>query len=738
MATPVWTTTAGKLATFNEDSSYSLQLEANDPVALGDSTAITYSVIAGSLPSGMRVTSTGLLTGTPAQVAKRTLYTFVVRATAGSQITDRTFSIDIEGQDTPVFTTASGQLQLDDATRVGLYWVLDGEHVNFQFAATDIDTRSGSSLKFKVIDGILPPGITLSESGLLSGTCKLTDDYFEDSTRQIAMTFPITVRVEDGTSVTTQQNSIFVYSAAYWNVNNPNITIDMTEINGFPITMDHTSQRRPVFLTDTNLGEFRHDNNHVIKIDVDDADSTGNDLVYSKVSGTFPPGISVDPNSGELFGFVPRQSEVTKNYTFTLRATRTMDTGQLVYSDKLFTLTMLGEIDIGVTFTTPTNVGTITANIPSTLSIEAKADEPNRVLSYSITAGSLPTGITLSPLGNLVGIISPSDFTDSTRSFTFTVTVSDQYQSSAATKEFTVAINIPFTSIEYGSLTGHATSFIDENIFYNIAQNPNINSPEEIYRPEDSNFGVKLVPEMLIMAGIKAQTLTTFQNQMELNHAPINLYFGEIKTAVAKQNGTVLYEVVYIDMIDPFVNNNGIETGVTTTRPNAVENMRDRIKALGHDEWTYLPLWMKTEQSGEVGPLGYVKAVPILYCKPGTSAKFKKRIEDLKLNFKNIDFIIDRYVVSKSKILPSSFTGDGSTLTFQLNEIVHEEDILVKVGNLTQTRDDTGDGQDYYLEHDVANQTTTIVFNIASVPANGDVIRVERLNDKYLRFRDIV
>ena len=161
------------------------------------------------------------------------------------------------------------------------------------------------------------------------------------------------------------------------------------------------------------------------------------------------------------------------------------------------------------------------------------------------------------------------------------------------------------------------------------------------------------------------------------------------------------------------------------------------MKSLGHKEWDYLPLWMKTEQAGEVGPLGYVRAVPILYCKPGTSAKFKSRIEDLKLNFKNIDFIIDRYVVSKSKISPSSFTGDGSTLTFQLNEIVHEEDILVKVGNLTQTRDDTGDGQDYYLEHDVANQITTIVFNIASVPADGDVIRVERLNDKYLRFRDI-
>jgi len=732
MATPVWTTTAGKLDTFNEDSASSFQLEANT----SDSTAITYSLIAGNLPSGMSLTTSGLLTGTPAQVAKRTLYTFVVRATAGSSVTDRTFSLDIEGQDAPTFTTSSGQLELDDSTRVGLYWVLDGEHVNFQFQATDIDTRTGADLTFKIISGILPPGLTLSESGLLSGTCQLTDDYFEDSTRQIAMTFPITVRVSDGTSVTTQENSIFVYSAAYWNVNNPNITVDMTAINGFPITMDHTSQRRPVFTTDSDLGTHRHDNQIILKIDVDDADSTGNDLVYSLQSGTLPSGLTVDPNSGEIHGFLSRQEEVTKDFTFTLRATRTMPTGQLVFSDKQFTMTVIGDIKTGITFTTATNVGTLTADIPSTLSIQAEAEESNRVLYYSVTGGALPTGITLSPLGNIVGTLNPSDFTDSTRSFNFTVTVSDQYQTAAAVKAFSLTIDLPYTTVEYGTLTGHATSFIDQNVFYNIAQDPNINSPEEIYRPEDSNFGMKLVPEMLMMAGVEAQTLTTFQNQMELNHAPVTLYFGEIKTAVAKQGSTVLYEVVYIDMIDPFVNNDGIETGATTIRPNAVENLRDRIKALGHDEWTYLPLWMKTQQEGSTGPLGYVKAVPILYCKPGTSAKFKKRIEDLNLDFKKIDFIIDRYAVSRSKVSPSTFTGDGSTLTFELNEIVHEQDISVKVGTTTQTRDDEG-GLDYHLTHDVDNQKTSIVFNIGSLPADGDVITVSRSNDKYLRFKDI-
>jgi len=732
MATPVWTTTEGKLATFAEDSTYSLQLEANT----SDSTAITYSIIAGSLPTGMSLTSTGLLTGTPAEVAKRTLYTFVVRATAGSTITDRTFSLDIDGQDNPVFTTASGQLQLADSTRVGLYWVLDGERVDFQFEATDDDRAVGRDMRFEIQSGILPPGLSLSEAGELTGVCRLTDDYFEDSTRQIAMTFPITCRVTDGTSVTTQENHIFVYSAAYWNVNNPSITADMTEINNFPITMDLSSQRRPVFLTDTALGTFRHDNQVVIKIDIEDADSTGNSFVYSLQGGTLPTGLQIDSNSGEIFGFLPRQGEVQADFVFTMRATRTMDTGQQVFTDKSFTMTVLGDIDIGIQFTTDTNVGTLHADIPSTLNIQADPEQPNRVLFYKLTSGSLPPGIILSPLGNLVGTIRSSDFTDSTRSYTFTVTVSDQYEELAATKTFTVLVDIPFTSIEYGTFEGQATSFIDENIFYNIAQDPNINSPEEIYRPEDTNFGMKLTPKMLMVAGVETQTLTTYQNQMESNHAPVTLYFGDLKTAVAKQNGTVIYEVVYLDIVDKFVNNDGVETGATTIRPNAVENMRDRIKELGHDEWTYLPLWMKTEQAGSQGPLGYTKAVPILYCKPGTSGKLKKRIEDLNLDFKKILFIIDRYSVSTSKVSPSTFTGDGSTLTFTLDEIVHEEDILVKVETITKTRDDEG-GLDYHLTHDVGNQKTTIVFNIASVPADGDVITVERSNDKYLRFRDI-
>ena len=836
MATPVWSTTAGKIATIDEQVAYSLQLEANDPVAIGDSTAITYSVIAGSLPAGMQVTTDGLLTGTPAEVAKRTLYTFVVRATAGTAITDRTFSLDVQGSDAPVFTTASGQLQLDDSTSVGLYWVIDGASVSLQMQATDSDTRAGQVLVYEIVQGSLPPGVTMSKTGLISGIVQLTDDQrygerggydasqedYDDvvydktvTSKSISKNFDFIVRVSDGTSFVEQNNSIFVYSADFWRVSNTAITIDASEIDGSPLTMDLSANRRPVFRTGSDLGTFRHDNALVVKIDVEDFDPLQGDLEYSIQSGSLPAGVSIDINSGELYGQLARQSAVEVDYTFTVRANRVVATGINVFTDQAFTMKVIGEIDIGIAFTTPTVVGTLKADIPSLLSIEAVAEETNRVLSYSVTSGALPTGITLSEQGNLIGAIDPSDFTDSTRAYTFTVTVSDQYQEAATSKEFTVNLDIPYTQTEYGNMSGHATSFIDQNIFYSIAQDPNINSVENIFRPEDSTFGMRVKPDMLMMSGLEAQTLTVFQQQMEQNHAAKTLYFGDIKTAVAKEGTDTKYEVVYIEIKDNLVNKSGnavssaiklrdavvkpmlgprassmnatadyMDYEVTTDGglsfstsgskvryanqlsadlgymetlyPNAVANMRSRMKSLGHKEWDYLPLWMKTTQSGDLAPLGYVMAVPICYCKPGTSGLVKKRIEDKQLNFKNIAFTIDRYVVSKSKVATETFTADGSTTTFEVDELVHQEDILVKegtatvlpgegwtasgfAGHLNPTADTELRSADHEygisLSYDSTTKKTTITFT-KEVPSAGTIIKVERSNDKYLKFRD--
>jgi hypothetical protein len=847
MTAPVWTTTAGKIGSAEEQASFSLQLEATS------GSTITYSVIAGSLPPGLTLTSTGLLQGIPEEVAKRTLYTFVVRAQSGGTVTDRTFSLDIKGADAPTFSTSSGQLQLDDSTSVGLYWVLDGSRIDFQMVAIDSDTAAGQKLAFEIIQGELPPGVTMTAEGRFSGIVELTQDQnfaprggfdydsFPDwdpdlvfgetqktganpnnprniydysvRTKSISKNFDFVVRVTDGSSYVEQNNSIFVYSADYWRVSNTDITVDQSLIGGSKLSTDFSANRKPIFKTSSALGTFRHDNNIVVKIDVVDFDTLQGSLIYTIQSGALPAGVSINSSTGELSGTLAKQSAVEKEYDFIIRATRVISAGIEVFSDQAFNMKVIGDIDIGITFLSNAELGTITVDQPCLLGLEAIASDKNREIAYSVTDGILPPGITLSPQGNFIGTITNKDIQDSVMSYTFTVTASDQYQSQASNKEFTIKINQPYTTLEFANMSGNATSRIDENIFYQVAQDPNINNATHIFRSEDPEFGIKVSPEMLMLSGLEVQTLTTLQNQMEENHAPKKMRFGELKHAVARSGSSVVYEVVYIDMIDNLENNLGkpisreivlrnevakpvlgprassdnttadrsiyeVTTDgglafstsgskvryanqlsadldfVTSVFPNAVANMRTRMKSLGHKEYTYLPLWMRTTQEGQKAPLGYVKSVPICFCKPGSGKLIKKRIEDKKLVWQNIDFTIDRYKITKSKIT-STFTGDGSTKAFEINEIVHEEDIKVNVGSVSfvHTISETADqlkllpqltadtmissadrGMEIQLTHDTDNQKTTIVFTTA--PALDESITVERKAAKYLVFNN--
>jgi hypothetical protein len=840
MANVSWSTSAGSLGVINEGEPYSIQLEANSL----DSASLTYSRIAGTLPPGIVLTSTGSLQGTPSEVATRSLYTFVIRASDGANIADRTFSLQVQGADAPVIVTASGQLDLSDSTRVGNKWVLDGSYIEFQIQATDTDTAAGQVLVYDIKSGTLPPGVTMSTSGLISGVVLLADDErfgdiggydntyaYDDipydpttNSKSRSVNYEFVVRVSDGSSTVDQVNSIFVYTADFWRVDNNRISVDMTTYDGYPLVMSLSSNRRPIFQTASNLGTFRHDNNVVIKIDVLDFDPLQADLQYSIVSGTLPTGLSIDINTGEISGTLPTQAAVEIEHTFTVRASRTPYSGVAVYADQTFTMTVIGAIDIGIAFTTATAVGTATAGIPSLIAITAEAAETNRVLTYAVTAGSLPTGLTLSEQGNIIGTIDPSDFDTAeftlntatgayTKSYTFTVTVSDQYQTAATSKQFTITVDLPY-GVEYGNLSAQGLiASADRDLFYQIAQDPNINNTENIFRPEDPAFGMEQNPEMLLIAGLEHKTATALQNQMSQNHTPKTLYFGDVKTAVAKQNGTTVYEVVYIEMQDNLVNRLGAPVSasidlstsiyrpmngpsadgtritsdylvyeVTTDGglsfsipgsklrhaneltadlgtferlfPNAVANMRSRMKSLGQREYLHLPLWMRTAQDTSGVPLGYKMAIVLAYCRPGRSALVRRRILNKEINFKNIQFTIDRYRTNINLVDTGTITPDGSTRAFQINEIVHEEELRIKENStvLRYGKQVTADNVEqptylsadtllrsadyepqFRLTHDVNNKRTTI--NFTNAPASNSNIRVERTGDKYLGFK---
>jgi hypothetical protein len=80
---------------------------------------------------------------------------------------------------------------------------------------------------------------------------------------------------------------------------------------------------------------------------------------------------------------------------------------------------------------------------------------------------------------------------------------------------------------------------------------------------------------------------------------------------------------------------------------SSIEHMRDNIRDLGTTDSEYMPLWMRTPQNN-IQQLGYVNAIPLCYCKPGTADKIIENIKKSGYDFKQINLEIDRYIIKNT------------------------------------------------------------------------------------------
>ena len=140
---PIWST-ASTLNSFSKSIAYSTTVLAND------ANSVTYAIQSGSLPTGLSLSSAGVISGTASTSINAS---FTVRATnAGGQSADRAFTMANNG---PTWSTPSGNLT--NYTRNAAY--------SSQLSASDDGT-----LTYSLLSGTLPEGVTLSSSGLVSGT----------------------------------------------------------------------------------------------------------------------------------------------------------------------------------------------------------------------------------------------------------------------------------------------------------------------------------------------------------------------------------------------------------------------------------------------------------------------------------------------------------------------------------------------------------------------------------------
>jgi hypothetical protein len=209
----------------------------------------------------------------------------------------------------------------------------------------------------------------------------------------------------------------------------------------------------------------------------------------------------------------------------------------------------------------------------------------------------------------------------------------------------------------------------DRALINQLVLNQDIIPNNLVYRADDPNFGVSQRVIYPHAYGLTAARIQDYVAALDLNHYLKNLVLGPVKTAQATDSaGRVIYEVVYSEIIDNLVNNQGesvsksvnlpfgakLSDGATvaTVYPNSLINMRDQvvdeIGEIGQIS-PALPLWMTSkQQDGRV--LGFQPAWVIAYVKPGESDRVAYNIrtlfgEDLNI----IDFEADRYVLDRSQ-----------------------------------------------------------------------------------------
>lgn len=356
-----WTQISGtNIATLEETVTTTVNL----PLSQSDATV---TVISGTLPKGMLLKN-NTITGTPSEVARPTDYKFALRATYNNQISDRTFTITVNGADVPEWVTDEGLLPVGPNNT---FYILDNTPINFQLEVTDTDVEAGQTLEYFIGsgDGVLPPGIQLTADGRLVGVVEPIlalekqqsageydtgsydsrsnpydfgikssngfDSFFYDTTifdlsiptkspKKLNRYYEFTISVSDGDTIARRTFTLYVVGDDFLRVDNTIMQI----ANGV-FTADNTHIRTPIWLTPRNFG-YRRANNYVtLYLDVLDPNTLSGVVTYTLQDfnddgseSVLPPGMVLDNTTGEVAGRVPYQPSINREYKFTVKASR--------------------------------------------------------------------------------------------------------------------------------------------------------------------------------------------------------------------------------------------------------------------------------------------------------------------------------------------------------------------------------------------------------------------------------
>ena len=376
---PSWNT-SGTLPSANTWDVYSTTLSATDP----NNDTISYTVTTGSLPSGLTLnSSTGVLSGTPT-VGGNLSFSVTASDNFGGA-TEQPFTINITIE-YPTWNTNAGNLTTIE-----------------QLSSYSHQLSSNYTNSFSLYNSTLPNGLTLSTSGLISGT--LTDNITDDTT------YNFTVKITNNYGNSTRDFNIIV-SCLYptWTTNNSAI---INELSSVSIQLD---AKRTTTYSLKDYSSFENMN--------------------EKLSG-----ITLNPSTGLISGTLTSTSLVSpsENFSFVLRASNSA-----FYKDQNFTLTVMY---MRVIWNSSSSLGSV--NDLANVSIQLNA---THATDFSLKSGSsLPSGLTLNSSGLISGTLTSSVTIDTT--YNFTITASNSYNNVDRTFNLTViAANQSFLLSSIGGL----------------------------------------------------------------------------------------------------------------------------------------------------------------------------------------------------------------------------------------------------------------------------------------------
>jgi hypothetical protein len=440
---PALSINAVSLAAATINTPYAAQLASTG----GDGT-VTWALVSGSLPTGVAISTKGLISGTPTQYGS---YSFIVSATDSAM--------------TPATTTNTFTIVVNAATLTITTASVPNIVVGASYATTLVSTGGIAPYSWSLASGALPAGIALSTAGALSGVPTVTGTY--NFTAQVVDTEAVPQTAQKAYMISVYPKLAITTTSLPNGTENTAYAQTLQATGGTaPLTWSLASGTLPGGVTLSSTGVFSGTpsayGSFAITVQVVDtsaphqtatqaytlviaapltvltttlpngtvnsaysatlASSGGNaPITWSISSGSLPTNFTLS-TAGVLSG-MPTQ---TSNSTFTVKATDA--TSSTATQSLMLTVTALAPLTI-TTATVPNgNVG-----IAYTTTLAANGGAVP--YKWSLATGSLPAGLSLTTSGTLSG--TPTTIGP----YSFTVQVTDSQPTPAtATQAYTITI----------------------------------------------------------------------------------------------------------------------------------------------------------------------------------------------------------------------------------------------------------------------------------------------------------